>query len=204
MGKSESFLFCHDFSYSSVCLFHEFLLFLHGYDGLLSTTLTILSIYLSIPSIIFRDIKPDNIGFTKNDQIKIFDFGLAKELRRERYVAPNKYHGSIAGSFRYMSPEMMSGAPYGLPADVYSFAILLWEIIHLKQPFPRSNPKHHRVDVLVWRSRPRIKHGIPHVLKTLLRNSWHHKPHNRPNMNTVHNTIGCYLLSRRQITSMRS
>jgi serine/threonine protein kinase len=155
-------------------------------------------------SILFRDIKPDNIGFTKDDQIKIFDFGLAKELRRERYLSLNRYHGSVAGSFRYMSPEMMSGSPHGLPSDVYSFAILLWEIIHLKQPFSRSKPRQHRTAILVWRSRPRIRHAIPCDLKSLLRDTWKHNPQNRPTMKQVHYTIGQYLLSRRKITSMRS
>lgn len=160
--------------------------------------------YLHEKNILFRDIKPDNIGFTKTDQIKIFDFGLAKELRRERYIAPNKYHGSIAGSFRYMSPEMMRGAPHGLPSDVYSFAILLWEMIHLKQPYARKKPQQHKKDVLVWRTRPRIKHSVPCTLKSLLKESWKHNPQLRPIMKDMHRSIGLYLLSRKKITCLRS
>lgn len=160
--------------------------------------------YLHDKNIVFRDIKPDNIGFTKDDEIKIFDFGLAKELRRERYVGPNKYHGSAAGSFRYMSPEMMSGAPYGLPTDVYSFAILLWEMIHLKQPFRRCTPQQHRSDILLWRSRPRIRPSTPYKLKSLLRDSWKHNPQHRPVMGQVHDVIQQFLQSRKNIISMRS
>jgi len=64
--------------------------------------------YLHIHGIIFRDLKPENIGFDQHDDVKLFDFGLAKELLKDDYVGNDLYELSgLAGSQRYMAPEVV-------------------------------------------------------------------------------------------------
>ena len=66
-------------------------------------------------SILHRDLKPANIGFDVRGDIKIFDLGLAKELKPSQQVGTDQYHTSgIAGTRRYMAPEVSLLAIYVL------------------------------------------------------------------------------------------
>jgi serine/threonine protein kinase len=81
-----------------------------------------------------RDLKPDNIGFDeKTGQVRIFDFGLARRVN----TSGESQHDSdaeLAGSLRYMSPEAMLGKSCQA-SDVYSFGLVLWELITLMKPY---------------------------------------------------------------------
>jgi len=92
--------------------------------------------YLHDHNVAFRDLKPENIGFTKEGVLKLFDFGLAKELKPHRRFADGTYQlTGNTGSRRYMAPEVATVRPYNLSVDAYSFGILLWELSALEKPF---------------------------------------------------------------------
>ena len=84
--------------------------------------------------IIFRDLKPQNVGFSPNGQVKIFDLGIARDV--QQCLATNQKLG-FAGTPRYMAPEVGNGEIYDRSADIYSFGILLWEICTLQKPFSK-------------------------------------------------------------------
>jgi len=84
--------------------------------------------YLHKRNILLRDLKPANIGFTKRGTVKIFDLGFA---RREDDCQAEE----LAGSYRYMSPEHMMGAKSSLSSDVYSFALVFFEVLTLEKPY---------------------------------------------------------------------
>jgi serine/threonine protein kinase len=87
-----------------------------------------------------RDLKPENIGFDIRGDIKVFDFGLTRELPPESMMMDENgnepvYHRTFAGSLRYMAPEVATGQPYNLKVDVYSFSIIWWQVMALRKPF---------------------------------------------------------------------
>lgn len=119
--------------------------------------------------------------------MKIFDFGLTKELKPALKLGPDQYIGRHkAGTLRYMAPEVSRGEPYGLPADVYAFSLVLWQLMSLSPPFEKLKGKSNFVrSVHVRNLRPRVKKGWPKPIKNLLQLAWHSQPSRRPNMEEI-------------------
>lgn len=91
--------------------------------------------YMHELSVIHRDIKASNVGFTSVGEIKLFDLGLAKILPPSRKNASETYLLSRVGTPIYRAPEVTRGDFYGKAADVYSLGVLIWEIMALSTPF---------------------------------------------------------------------
>ncbi|HVO75643.1 MAG TPA: protein kinase, partial [Ignavibacteriaceae bacterium] len=77
------------------------------------------------------DIKSDNIMINSQNQIKVMDFGLAK-LKNSKEEALS---GTTFGTAAYMSPEQAMGKPAGFASDIWSFGIVLYEMLTGKLPF---------------------------------------------------------------------
>lgn len=89
--------------------------------------------YAHSKGLIHRDIKPANIYLTADDTIKIMDLGLAMpiEARDKRLTAP----GSIIGTPAYLSPEQAQGRRLDPRTDLYSLAIVMYEMLTAQLPF---------------------------------------------------------------------
>mmetsp|Transcript_16953 Transcript_16953/g.28144 ORF Transcript_16953/g.28144 Transcript_16953/m.28144 type:complete len:637 (-) Transcript_16953:458-2368(-) len=147
--------------------------------------------YLHSKNIIFRDLKPENVGFDIRGDAKLFDFGLAKELMSRDEVTPGKFEASgITGSRRYMAPEVVLCEPYGKGIDAYSFAILLWEILTLKPAYADYDCEKHFNLVVIKDKRPKLPSAWPGLLKVLLQDAWSGDPSVRPSFTRI-----CDLLS---------
>lgn len=113
--------------------------------------------YLHDNNIVYRDLKPDNIGFDVRGDVKLFDFGLAKELKPDEKGDNNLYHMSgNTGSLRYMAPEVALSEPYNHKVDVFSFGILLWQMCSLEVPFATYNVQRHAERVVRGGERPAL------------------------------------------------
>lgn len=125
--------------------------------------------FLHSNKIIYRDIKPENIGFDVRGDVKLFDFGLAVEmLPADKEKGTDMYHlTGDTGSPRYMAPEVALGQPYNQKADVYSFALLIWELYELKTPFSGHTRETIAECVYKGNERPKI---IPKKYSDSIRN----------------------------------
>jgi len=81
--------------------------------------------------IVHRDISPPNILLSKNGEVKLVDFGLAKANSQIEATDP----GVVKGKFSYLSPEAASGLPVDHRADVFAVGIILWELFTGKRLF---------------------------------------------------------------------
>ena len=155
--------------------------------------------YLHEHQIIFRDIKPDNIGFyytsTGEEIPKLFDFGLVKELKKSSRVtgygenALYKLTGKT-GSRRYMSPEVAFCHAYNYKADIYSLGILLYEIATLVGTVFEGYTYHsHEFEILRRGCRPCLNlkeyNYWPNDLAYLIDDCWRGELRDRPNINEV-------------------
>jgi len=94
--------------------------------------------------IVHRDLKPDNLFITKDDRVKILDFGLAKlvepadDATAQTDIATRKVHtdpGTVMGTVGYMSPEQVRGRRVDHRSDIFSFGTVLYEMLSGQRAF---------------------------------------------------------------------
>jgi NIMA (never in mitosis gene a)-related kinase len=80
--------------------------------------------------IIHRDLKSQNIFLTKDNRIKLGDFGIARILKKTMEKAK-----TMVGTPYYISPEIIQGKQYSLMTDIWSLGVVLYELCTLNPPF---------------------------------------------------------------------
>jgi serine/threonine-protein kinase len=96
--------------------------------------------------IVHRDLKPDNVILTtragQSDFVKVLDFGIAKRSEAKDQAQEQKLtqQGMVLGTPPYMSPEQFTGKELDLRSDIYSLAVMAYEMLTGKLPFNADTP----------------------------------------------------------------
>jgi serine/threonine protein kinase len=88
------------------------------------------------------------------------------------------------GTVRYMAPEVYLSRSYNEKVDVYSFAIVLWEMVARRQPFCGMNSEDFKNEVVLGGLRPELDPNWPPCLIDLLNSCWDPDPNSRPEFNS--------------------
>lgn len=139
---------------------------------------------------IHRDLKPDNIGFTKDGRIKLFDFGLACIIDAASTSYDKTYQMSgETGSPRYMAPEVAQSKPYNQKVDVYSYGVILWEMMSKKKPFKKFGMEKYQELVVKQGERPKIPTTWPTSFSDLIKECWSADIQERPNFSEIYSRL---------------
>ncbi|POG80541.1 kinase-like domain-containing protein, partial [Rhizophagus irregularis DAOM 181602=DAOM 197198] len=120
-----------------------------------------------------RDLHSGNILFSQyNDSWYISDLGFCGPA--------DKSSTSIYGNLPYIAPEVIVGREYTFASDIYSIAILMWEISSGQTPFVNCEHENDLVMNIINGVRPKIVPGTPLEYKNLMKECWDADPLKRP------------------------
>src|SRR5687768_10303151 len=135
-------------------------------------------------SIVHRDLKPENIFITADERIKLLDFGLAKVLADDQASAPDATTmqiatdaGTVLGTPGYMSPEQVQGQPLDARTDIFSFGVVLHEMLTGASPFRRDS--RHATMNATLADDPAFPSSFPAALERIVRHALEKKPAQR-------------------------
>ncbi|XP_006660922.2 serine/threonine-protein kinase STY46-like [Oryza brachyantha] len=139
--------------------------------------------YLHQNNIIHRDLKTANLLMDENGTVKVADFGVA------RVKAQSGVMTAETGTYRWMAPEVIEHKPYDHKADVFSFGILMWELLTGKIPYEYLTPLQAAVGVVQKGLRPTIPKNAHAKLSELLQKCWQQEPAERPDFSEILETL---------------
>ncbi|CAF3614917.1 unnamed protein product [Rotaria sp. Silwood1] len=136
--------------------------------------------YLHSNKIVHRDLKSPNILFFDKNILKISDFGISKELINRRSLIM-----SFNGTSAWMAPEVIKKELCSEKIDVWSFGIILWEMVTCAVPYNNIDPIAVMWGVAKGTLKLPIPSSIPECFKSLMTMCWNQQPSNRPSFQQI-------------------
>ncbi|XP_070614573.1 mitogen-activated protein kinase kinase kinase 9 isoform X3 [Erythrolamprus reginae] len=144
----------------------------------------------AIVPIIHRDLKSSNIlilekvenGDLSNKNLKITDFGLAREWHKTTKM-------SAAGTYAWMAPEVIRSSMFSKGSDVWSYGVLLWELLTGEVPFRGIDGLAVAYGVAMNKLSLPIPSTCPEPFARLMEDCWNTDPHSRPSFANILNKL---------------
>eukprot|EP00897_Mesotaenium_endlicherianum_P000769 jgi/Mesen1/10693/ME000090S10153 len=156
--------------------------------------------FLHKRGVVHRDLKAANLLIDEHDVVKVCDFGVAR-MKPQRVAAAGVGVGMAVGgptdptkgvemtaetgTYRWMAPEVLEHRPYDHKADVYSFGIMIWEILTGGIPYAGLTPLQAAIGVVQRGLRPQMPPQAPQRLVALAERCWHFNPDERPEFSEI-------------------
>ncbi|XP_014490367.1 serine/threonine-protein kinase HT1-like [Vigna radiata var. radiata] len=154
--------------------------------------------WLHANGIIHRDLKPDNLLLTENQRsVKLADFGLAREESVTEMMTAE------TGTYRWMAPELYSTVTlrqgekkhYNNKVDVYSFGIVLWELLTNRMPFEGMSNLQAAYAAAFKQERPNLPEDISPDLAFIIQSCWVEDPNMRPSFSQIIRMLNKFILT---------
>ncbi|KAK8852543.1 hypothetical protein M9Y10_017528 [Tritrichomonas musculus] len=141
--------------------------------------------YLHKNDIIHRDLKPENILMDNLLFPKISDFGLSK-ITQSGNNQTMQSNANVKGTPIYIAPEIWETQKYGKEGDVYSFSLILYEIMTNEVPFKDIfSISQVYVNIVVKGKRPDFTFPVPNSYRQLIEKCWSYDPRDRPTFDQI-------------------
>ncbi|SPN79254.1 5'-nucleotidase/apyrase [Brazilian cedratvirus IHUMI] len=133
--------------------------------------------YLHDNDIVHRDVKSSNLLVDEYWNVKVADFGFATMIKEQATMTK-------CGTPAWSAPEILLNKKYNEKADVYSFGIVMWEVLTRSTPYPNKNPFSLGVDVIKG-ERPSIPQDGDARFIEFMQRCWSEKAKERPSMEKI-------------------
>lgn len=135
--------------------------------------------FMHSKNIMHRDLKPQNLFLTENDDLKLGDFGISKEIK-----TADKLTNTFCGTRYYMPPEIYRLERYSTAADIWALGCTFYETMTLKKPFEidMANVSEKNLEEKILRGEPSppLSHMYPEPLRKLVESMLNKRPEDRP------------------------
>ncbi|CAN1154559.1 Serine/threonine/tyrosine-protein kinase HT1 [Linum perenne] len=142
--------------------------------------------YLHSQGILHRDLKSENLLLDQDMSVKVADFGISC---LESQCGSAK---GFTGTYRWMAPEMIKEKHHTKKVDVYSFGIVLWELLTALTPFDNMTPEQAAFAVCQKNARPPLPVSCPRAFSQLIKRCWSSNPVKRPHFDEIVTLLESY------------
>lgn len=144
-------------------------------------------LHLHNHNIIHRDLAARNILLSATGEPKISDFGMSRVLARKDEEGQTKTN---IGPIRWMAPESIAKRKYSKKSDVWTFGIVVWEIVAQCEPHVDLDIVDAAVRIRDQGLTPKIPDDCPPVLRNIMEQCWKVNPDERPTFKDICQMVG--------------